>query len=113
MSETARTFNQAYVQRIHELRKARGWTQEQMATALDLPLDRYKKYEIRTPLPPYLIERFALHVGRDMAYVLTGKSEPSRRGPRTESQAVPARPKRGQQSSAFAPKIPRNQQNND
>ena len=40
-------FNDAYCRRIQALREGRGWTQQQMATALDIPLERYKKYEIR------------------------------------------------------------------
>lgn len=76
-SETA--FNQAYCRRVKDLRRAKGWTQQQMATALGLPLDRYKKYEDRSPMPPYLVERFALVVGRSIAYVMTGK--PTRQDP--------------------------------
>lgn len=68
-------FNQAFCARVQELRKARGWTAEQMATALGVPPDRYRKYEIRSPLPVYLIERFALICGRDIHYVVTGAHE--------------------------------------
>lgn len=45
-----------------------------MATALGVPPDRYRKYEYRSPLPHYLIERFVLIVGRDIEFVLTGKT---------------------------------------
>lgn len=69
--ETA--FNDAYCARVQRLRQDHGWTQEQMAIALGVPVDRYRKYEIRSPLPAYLVERFALIVGRDTTYVLTGK----------------------------------------
>jgi hypothetical protein len=69
-----RTFNDAYIRRIKTLREALGWTQEEMATALGVPLDRYKKYETRSPLPPYLVERFALIVRREPCFVLTGKA---------------------------------------
>lgn len=68
-------FNNAYCSRVKQLRQERGWTAEQMAVALGVPPDRYRKYETRSPLPAYLIERFALIVGRDIAYVLTGHSE--------------------------------------
>lgn len=67
-------FNRDLVKRVRELRKSRGWTADQMATALGVGVDRYRKYESRTPLPHYLIERFALIVGRDIDYVLTGRS---------------------------------------
>lgn len=45
-----------------------------MATALGVPPERYRKYEYRSPLPHYLLERFALIVGREIEYVLTGKT---------------------------------------
>ena len=67
-------FNQDFTARVQELRKDRGWTAEQMATALGVPADRYRKYEYRSPLPAYLMERFALIVGCDLDYLLTGKS---------------------------------------
>jgi ribosome-binding protein aMBF1 (putative translation factor) len=72
----------AYCARVRALREARGWTQEQMADALGIPADRYRKYEGRSPLPSYLVERFAGIVGRDVEYVITGKSSGRRRGPR-------------------------------
>jgi hypothetical protein len=49
-----------------------------MATALGIPPERYRKYEYRSPLPHYLLERFALIVGRDVEYVLTGKRAAAR-----------------------------------
>jgi DNA-binding XRE family transcriptional regulator len=66
-------FNEALCARVHRLRNERGWTAEQMATALGVPPDRYRKYEYRSPLPHYLIEQFAIIVGRDVEFVLTGK----------------------------------------
>src|SRR5579864_1323313 len=76
-------FNDAFCARVRALRIAREWTQEQMATALGVPPDRYRKYEVRSPLPVYLIERFATIVGRDVEYVVTGRSTARRRGPPT------------------------------
>lgn len=75
MNEEAQ-FNEALIARTHRLRNERGWTAQQMATALGVPAERYRKYEYRTPLPHYLIERFALIVGRDIEYILTGKMAP-------------------------------------
>lgn len=66
-------FNEALCARVHRLRNDRGWTSQQMATALGVPPDRYRKYEYRSPLPPYLMERFALIVGCDVDYLVTGK----------------------------------------
>jgi hypothetical protein len=77
MSEEA-LFNEALCARVHRLRNERGWTSAQMATALGVPPDRYRKYEYRSPLPHYLVERFALIVGRDVEYILTGKVAPAR-----------------------------------
>jgi len=71
-------FNERLCARVHRLRNERGWSAAQMATALGIPPDRYRKYEYRSPLPHYLIERFALIVGRDIEYVLTGNRAASR-----------------------------------
>lgn len=71
--------------RIAALRDARGWTQKQMATALGVPVEAYKKYENRvgSVMPSYLIPRFAQFVDRDVAYILTGAAaDAKRRGPR-------------------------------
>lgn len=71
-------FNEKLIARTHRLRNERGWTAEQMATALGIPAERYRKYEYRTPLPHYLLERFALQVGRDIEYLLLGKTSVAR-----------------------------------
>ena len=76
MSEEA-LFNESLCARVHLLRNERGWTSAQMATALGVPPDRYRKYEYRSPMPAYLMERFSLIVGCDMDYLLTGKSRKS------------------------------------
>lgn len=76
---TEAEFNDALCARTRCLRKERGWTAEQMAIALGINVDRYRKYESRTPLPHYLVERFALIVGRDIEFVLTGKHPPRRK----------------------------------
>lgn len=72
MSDEA-MFNESLCARVHELRNERGWTAAQMATALGVPPERYRKYEYRSPIPAYLMERFALIVGCDLDYLLTGK----------------------------------------
>lgn len=74
-NEEAR-FTDALCARVHRLRNERGWTAAQMATALGVPAERYRKWEYRSAIPHYLIERFALIVGRDIEYVLTGKIAP-------------------------------------
>jgi transcriptional regulator with XRE-family HTH domain len=75
-------YNRQLFERVRALRKGRGWTAEQMAIALGIPVERYRKYEYRTPLPHYLVERFALIVGRDIAYVITGRNHRRSPGPR-------------------------------
>ena len=80
-------FNESLLKRVHTLRNERGYTAEQMAIALGIPPERYRKYETRTPLPQYLIERFAIIVDRDVEYILTGKSS---RPPRKPSAAANA-----------------------
>lgn len=71
-------FNEKLCARVHRLREERGWTAAQMATALGVPAERYRKYEYRSPLPHYLIEQFATIVGRDVEYILTGNRAPIR-----------------------------------
>jgi transcriptional regulator with XRE-family HTH domain len=65
-------FNSALCARVKHLRELKDWTSEEMATALGINPDAYRKYEYRTPIPHYLVERFALIVVRDVEYVLTG-----------------------------------------
>lgn len=62
-------------QRVRALREARGWTQLQMATALGISEERYRKYENRSPLPHDLLERFALITGRSVHYIVTGRDD--------------------------------------
>jgi len=46
-----------------------------MAVVLDVPAERYRKYENRTPLPTYLIERFALITGVTIEFLITGHAK--------------------------------------
>lgn len=72
-------FNDALCTRIARLREERGWTQAQMAAAVGVPFERYKKYETRSPMPHYLLPRFAQQVDRSVEYLLTGKLAPQAR----------------------------------
>ncbi len=67
-------FNNDLCGRTRALRDELGWTAEQMAVALGIPPDRYRKYETRSPLPAYLMERFCLITRCDFDYLLTGKA---------------------------------------
>lgn len=71
-------FEQQLRERLARLRNERRWSQQQMATALAIPFERYKKYETRSVLPLYLVPRLALMVDRSIAYVLTGREEAQR-----------------------------------
>jgi transcriptional regulator with XRE-family HTH domain len=66
-------FNAALAQRVRSIREAKGWTAEEMAVALGVPAERYRKYEGRSPIPQYLVPRVALISGRSVEWVLTGK----------------------------------------
>ncbi len=66
-------FNNSLCGRVKSLRTERGWTADQMATALGVPADRYRKYETRSPLPAYLMPRFCLLAQCEFDYLLTGK----------------------------------------
>lgn len=66
-------FNEALCARVKRWREEKGWTAAQMATALGVPPDRYRKYEVRSPLPAYLMERFCLITATDLENLLAGK----------------------------------------
>lgn len=69
-------FNNGLCERVKALRLRKNWTAAQMATALGIPAERYRKYESRSPLPTYLMERFCLIAGCDLEYLVTGKNPP-------------------------------------
>ncbi len=67
------SFNKALLDRVRGIRAAKGWSAEEMAMALGIPAERYRKYEKRSPIPHYLIPRLALISGRSAEWILTGK----------------------------------------
>lgn len=71
-------FNNALCGRVKRLREQRGWTAAQMATALGIPAERYRKYERRSPLPAYLMERFCLLANSNLEFLITGQDAPPR-----------------------------------
>lgn len=77
-------FQLAYQARLKAVRESKAWTAEQMATALDIPPERYRKYETRSILPVNLLEKLSLISGRDMEYLVTGKSRPVKPFPSEE-----------------------------
>lgn len=70
---TPTDFVANFIARVKSLRESKGWTAAEMATALGVPAERYRKYENRTPLPHELMERFALIVGVSVEYLITGR----------------------------------------
>lgn len=71
-----------YIQRTKQLREQSGRTQEQMAELLGIPVERYKKYETRSVMPPYHIGRFMVAVGLHAGHLVGGPDAPRRRSPR-------------------------------
>ncbi len=72
-SNEEQAYNDALCDRVKKFRMERGWTAEQMAIALGIPPERYRKYEIRSPLPAYLMERFCLNANVELENLVLGK----------------------------------------
>lgn len=66
-------FNDGYCGRVKRFREETRMTAADMAGLLDIPPDRYRKYESRSPLPPYLVAKFCRVVGCDLEHLLLGK----------------------------------------
>src|SRR5262249_42607797 len=60
-------FDAQFRARLVEVRRGLGWPQVRMATALGVSPDAYKKYEIRSAFPMYLLPRLALISGRTLS----------------------------------------------
>lgn len=86
MNDSVSAFTKAFIARTRELREARGFTQEEMGTAIGVPPDTYRKYETRSALPLHLLERFSLVVGRDIEYIVTGRQRrPTKAAPQPDA----------------------------
>lgn len=70
---TPAEFVEMFVARTKALREHSGLSMKDMALALDIPFERYKKYETRSPLPHELVERFALITRVPVEFVMTGR----------------------------------------
>lgn len=79
-------FNQGLCERTQRFRMEHNLTQERMAMLLRIPVDRYRKYETRSPLPSYLVEKFCLIVGCTVEELLFGVPRKSVR-PQSVSEA--------------------------
>jgi DNA-binding XRE family transcriptional regulator len=67
-------FRRAFLARTKLLRESVGLSQSEMAQKLGVPLDRYRKYETRSPMPLFLIEPFAAIVGYSVTFIVTGRA---------------------------------------
>jgi transcriptional regulator with XRE-family HTH domain len=90
-------WESAYCARLAQLRKDHGFTTpDAFARAIHVPKDRYKKYESRTPLPPWLIPRVCVVLKIPVWYLLTGRMEQDESLPELddEKEAPRLRPRR-------------------
>lgn len=67
-------FNDAYCGRVKRFREETNMSAAEMAELLDIPADRYRKYETRSPMPVYLIAKFCRIVGCDLEHLILGKA---------------------------------------
>ena len=63
---SVRNFKTQFCDRTKTLRERRGLTQAQVAHALGIEIDRYKKYEQRSPMPHEFVTRFCIVVGAQL-----------------------------------------------
>lgn len=73
--KTAADFNKEFAGRVRELRAASGLTQLQMADALGIGFEAYRKYEVNIMMPHRLLHQFALICRTDLHYLITGRSK--------------------------------------
>lgn len=66
-------FNDGYCGRVKRFREETNMSAAEMADLLDIPADRYRKYETRSPLPVYLVPSFCRIVGCDLEHLILGK----------------------------------------
>lgn len=66
-------FNNDYCGRVKRFREETNMSAADMAELLDIPADRYRKYENRSPMPVYLIAKFCRIIGCDLEHLILGK----------------------------------------
>lgn len=66
-------FNNGYCERVKRFRDETGMSAADMAELLDIPAERYRKYENRSPMPAYLMAKFCRIVGCDLEHLVIGK----------------------------------------
>ena len=65
-------YNKRFTQRIKTRRQKSGYTAEKMAFRLGIKETQYAKYESRSPMSLYLLEKFAYVTKTDLHYLVTG-----------------------------------------
>jgi DNA-binding XRE family transcriptional regulator len=100
MAPGASDFKKAFLDRTAKLREGWGGSQADMAEALGIRTSNYEKYETRTPLPHYLIPRFAQIVEVEISFLFTGRARLRRSG----TPAPATLTKRGRNRSLSAKK---------
>lgn len=70
--QAERAYHEAFRARLVGLRLDLGYSQPQMAEALGLSLDNYKKYETRSKFPSHLLNKLALVTHRPLEFIVTG-----------------------------------------
>jgi transcriptional regulator with XRE-family HTH domain len=83
-----REYHEAFRRRLVQTREDLGWSQADMAKAIGVSLDRYKKYEIRSKFPLHLLEQLSLVTHRDVAYWITGRLAARTAAPRLVSSGA-------------------------
>lgn len=68
-----RVYHEAFRARLVGLRLDLGYSQSEMAEALGLSIDNYKKYETRSKFPPHLFNKLALVTHRPLEFIVTGQ----------------------------------------
>ncbi len=71
---TPKEFHARLKQRLQQTREELHWTQDQMATALGVNLDTYKKWELRGRFPIHFIEKLSLVTHRPIDYWIAGRN---------------------------------------
>lgn len=69
---TLSQFDQDFIGRTRLAREDAKFTQIQIARLLDIPQDRYKHYETRTPLPHEFVEKFCIATRVTIEWLYTG-----------------------------------------
>lgn len=71
---TERMYYDDFRRRLIAIRTRLDWTQQQMATALGIEKENYKKYERRSKFPLHLIEQLALVTHSEIDFIVTGRN---------------------------------------